>query len=411
MVHVASEMKREGFGIPLLIGGATTSKVHTAVKIDPEYPHPVIHVPDASRVVGVASKLLSKDQKPAYVQEVEAEYERYRERRKGGQIVLADLDAARANKVPIDWSVYTPPEPAFTGTKVLHEVPLADLVPFIDWGPFFAGWDLHGPFPAILEDEVVGEQARELYGHARDMLDDLVKGAKLTARAVCGFWPANAVDDDDIALYTDETRSTELTRLHHLRRQQGSGEDMPHACLSDFVAPRDTGLRDYVGGFVVTAGIGADELSAAFEQQQDDYNAIMVKILADRFAEALAEYLHRVVRREFWGYAPDEQLGNEDLIREQYQGVRPAPGYPACPDHTEKGTLFELTRAEEEIGVSLTESYAMSPGAAVSGWYFSHPDSFYLSVGTIGEDQLRSYAERKEMTLREACRWLAPNLA
>jgi len=411
MVHVASEMKREEFDIPLLIGGATTSKVHTAVKIDLEYAEPVVHVPDASRVVGVAAKLLSTEQKPGYVQEVVEEYERYRERRKGGKLVLAEIEAARENKAPVDWETYTPPEPSFTGTKVVKDIPLKDLVPFIDWGPFFNGWDLHGPFPQILEDEIVGQQATELYENAQAMLRDLVEGEKLRAHAVCGFWPANSVDDDDIAVYTDETRSTELTRLHHLRRQQGTGEDMPHACLSDFVAPRETGLQDYIGGFVVTGGIGAEELAKSFEEAQDDYNAIMVKILADRFAEALAEYLHQVVRKEFWGYVPDETLDNEDLIRERYQGIRPAPGYPACPDHTEKGTLFELTNAEEEIGVSLTESYAMFPGAAVSGWYFSHPDSFYLSVGTIDEDQLRSYAERKEMTVREARRWLAPNLA
>lgn len=411
MVHVASEMKREGFDIPLLVGGATTSKVHTAVKIDPEYEEPVIHVPDASRVVGVAAKLLSKEQKTGYVQDVHEEYERYRERRKGGKMVLAELEAARENKMPIDWDSYTPPVPSFLGTKVLHEIPLKDLVPFIDWGPFFNGWDLHGPFPQILTDEVVGQQARELYDSAKIMLEDLVSGQKLTSRAVCGFWPANTVDDDDIAVYTDETRSTEITRLHHLRRQQGTGEDMPHACLADFVAPRESGHQDYIGGFVVTAGIGAEELAKTFEDAQDDYNAIMVKILADRLAEALAEYLHQVVRRGFWGYAPEENLTNEDLIREAYQGIRPAPGYPACPDHTEKEALFELTQAKEEIGVSLTESFAMFPGAAVSGWYFSHPDSFYLSVGTIDEDQLRSYAERKEMTVREARRWLAPNLA
>jgi 5-methyltetrahydrofolate--homocysteine methyltransferase len=410
MVYVASEMKREGFDIPLLIGGATTSKIHTAVKIEPEYEHPVVYVPDASRVVGVASNLLSKERKPAYVQEIREEYHRYRERRKEGKRIMVDLDAARTNKVPIDWTDYTPPEPRFTGTKVLKEVPLKDLVPFIDWGPFFAGWDMHGPFPAILDDEVVGEQARDLYENAQEMLKTLMAEKRLSASAVCGFWPANTVEDDDIALYTDETRSTELTRLHHLRRQSGSGEDMPHGCLSDFVAPRESGLRDYIGGCVVTAGIGADELAKEFEQKQDDYNAIMVKILADRFAEALAEYLHQVVRRDFWGYAPDEELTNEDLIREKYLGIRPAPGYPACPDHTEKAALFELTRAEEDIGVNLTESYAMYPGAAVSGLYFSHPDSQYLTVGIIDEDQLRSYAERKNLTLREARRWLAPNL-
>ena len=411
MVHVASEMKREGFDIPLLIGGATTSKVHTAVKVDPEYDHPVIHVPDASRVVGVASNLLSDERKPEYVGGISKEYQDYRDRRSGAKAILADLDAARENRIPIDWESYTPPVPSFTGKKTLKQIPLKDLVPFIDWGPFFMGWDLHGPFPQILEDDVVGEQATELYGHAQDMLTTLVDGGKLEARAVCGFWPANAVEEDDIAVYSDETRSNELCRLHHLRRQSGTGEDLPHGCLTDFVAPRESGLQDYIGGFVVTAGIGAEDLAKAFEDDQDDYNAIMVKILADRLAEALAEYLHQVVRKDFWGYAPEEELGNEELIKEKYVGIRPAPGYPACPDHTEKATLFELLDAENEIEVSLTESYAMFPGAAVSGWYFSHPDSEYISVGTIGDDQVRSYAERKEMTLREAKRWLAPNLA
>lgn len=411
MVYVASEMQREGFDIPLLIGGATTSKVHTAVKIDPAYTHPVVYVPDASRVVGVAGKLVSAEQKPAYIQEIADEYEGYRQRRAAGTVTLAPLEEARKNKAVTDWSAYTPPVPAFTGTKVFDDIPLADLAPFIDWGPFFSGWDLHGPYPAILNDDIVGEQARELFENGQQMLQQVIAQGRIKAKAVIGFWPANAVDDDDIALYTDETRSTELTRLHHLRRQTGSGEDMPHACLSDFVAPRDTGLRDYVGGFVVTAGIGAEEVAAEFERAHDDYNAIMVKIIADRCAEALAEYLHQQVRKLHWGYAPDEALSNEDLIREHYRGIRPAPGYPACPDHTEKETLFRLTDAEARIGVRLTESFAMFPGAAVSGWYFSHPDSFYLSVGTIDETQLRDYAARKEMTLREARRWLAPNLA
>jgi len=411
MVYVASEMQREGFDIPLLIGGATTSKIHTAVKIDPAYTHPVVYVPDASRVVGVAGKLVSAAQKPGYIQEIADEYEGYRQRRAAGTVTLAPLEQARKNKAVKDWSGYTPPAPAFTGVKVFDDIPLADLAPFIDWGPFFSGWDLHGPYPAILQDDIVGEQARELYENGRQMLRDVITNGRLKAKAVIGFWPANAVDDDDIALYTDETRSTELTRLHHLRRQTGSGEDMPHACLSDFVAPRDSGLRDYVGGFVVTAGIGAEDIAAEFEQALDDYSAIMVKIIADRCAEALAEYLHQQVRKFHWGYAPGESLSNEDLIREKYRGIRPAPGYPACPDHTEKETLFQLTGAEAAIGVRLTESFAMFPGAAVSGWYFSHPDSFYLSVGAIDEEQLRDYATRKEMTLREARRWLAPNLA
>ncbi|WFB34408.1 methionine synthase [Kiritimatiellota bacterium B12222] len=411
MVYVASEMKREGFELPLMIGGATTSKIHTAVKVEPQYEHSVIYVPDASRVVGVASKLLSDEHKPAYVQEIKAEYQQFRDRRNEGIRVMVDLEAARENKIPIDWSSYTPPVPRFTGTKVLKEVPLSELVDFIDWGPFFSGWDLHGPYPEILQDDVVGEQARDLFENAQAMLKTLVEGGRLQAAAVCGFWPANTVDDDDIAVYTDETRSTEITRLHHLRRQAGSGEDLPHGCLSDFVAPLESGLQDYIGGFVVTAGIGADAIAAEFEKNQDDYNSIMVKILADRLAEALAEYLHRVVRREYWGYMPEEALSTKDLIRERYQGIRPAPGYPACPDHTEKATLFELTQAAEEIGVCLTESFAMTPGSAVSGWYFSHPESDYLNVGIIGDDQLRAYAERKEMTLAEARRWLSPNLA
>lgn len=411
MTYVASEMEREGFTIPLLIGGATTSKIHTAVKIDPAYRHPVIYVPDASRVVGVAGKLVSAEQKSAYIHEISEEYEGYRSRRAAGAPTLAPLDQARKNKAPLDWSAYTPPEPRFTGTRVFENIALSDLEPYIDWGPFFSGWDLHGPYPGILEDELVGEQARELFDNGQRMLHHLIRDGRLQAKAVIGFWPANTVDDDDIALYTDETRSTELTRLHFMRRQTGTGENMPHACLADFVAPRETGLRDYIGGFVVTAGIGAEAIAEEYTAAHDDYQAIMVKIIADRCAEALAEYLHREVRRLHWGYAPDETLSNEDLIQERYQGIRPAPGYPACPDHTEKATLFELTRAEPAIGVRLTESFAMFPGAAVSGWYFSHPDSYYLSVGTIDEDQLRAYAERKEMTLREARRWLAPNLA
>ncbi|MCC5850822.1 MAG: methionine synthase [Verrucomicrobia bacterium] len=411
MVYVAEEMKREGFELPLLIGGATTSKIHTAVKIDPAYDHPVVYVPDASRVVGVAGDLVSKERREAYASKISEEYQGYRDRRTGAKITLASLQDARNNKAPIDWDGYTPPEPAFVGTKVFEDISLADLAPYIDWSPFFSGWDLHGAYPAILEDEIVGEQARELFENGKKTLQELIRDGRLKAKAVIGFWPANSVDDDDVALYTDETRSTELTRLHFMRRQTGSGEEVPHACLADFVAPRETGLRDYVGGFVVTAGIGAEEIAAEYEKDNDDYQSIMVKIIADRCAEALAEYLHEAVRKLHWGYQPEESLSNEDLIREKYQGIRPAPGYPACPDHTEKKTLFELTDAEKAIGVRLTESYAMYPGAAVSGWYFSHPDSYYLSVGTIDEEQLRAYAERKEMTLREARRWLAPNLA
>lgn len=411
MVHVASEMTRLGMEIPLLIGGATTSVVHTAVKIDPEYAEPVVYVPDASRVVGVVGKLFSSEKKSTYVSELDSEYTKFRERRKGAKgPALVDLDAARANKVSVVWEGYTPPEPSFLGTRSIN-VPLADLKDFIDWKPFFNAWDLHGTYPAILKDAVVGAQAQELFEAAIERLDWLIEQGILEAKALVGFWPANQVEDDDVAVYADESRSIELARLHHLRRQMGSGEDLPHACLSDFVAPRDSGLSDYMGGFVVTAGLGAEEIAKAFEAEHEDYDAIMVKILADRLAEACAEYMHRQVRLELWGYAGDEELSNEQLIREAYQGVRPAPGYPACPDHTEKATLFELLDVERHIGVSLTESFAMTPAASVSGWYFSHPDSHYFSVGIIGEDQLREYAERKDMTLREAKRWLAPNLA
>jgi 5-methyltetrahydrofolate--homocysteine methyltransferase len=410
MTHVASEMKREGLSLPLLIGGATTSRLHTAVKIAPAYDHSVIYVPDASRVVNVVSKLLSPEQKADYVEEIQTEYAGFRARHAGTRPDLVSLEKARANRVPIDWSGYCPPEPRLLGTRVFTPVPLADLLPYIDWGPFFAGWDLHGPYPAILDDPLVGASARDLLANARQMLDSLLAGGRLEARAVIGFWPANRVDDDDIAVYADETRSVEIARLHHLRRQMGSGENMPHACLADFIAPRESGVRDYIGGFVVTGGIGAEDIAREFEAANDDYSAIMAKILADRFAEALAEVMHLRVRREFWGYVPDEALSPEDLIREKYRGIRPAPGYPACPDHTEKETLFALLGATESIGVSLTESFAMFPGAAVSGWYFSHPDSFYLSVGSIGDDQFRSYIERKTWTAREGRSWLAPLL-
>lgn len=411
MVHVASEMEREGFDIPLLIGGATTSKVHTAVKINPEYNNPIVWVPDASRVVGVAGKLLSDTHKAGYASEIQEEYEEFKRRREGkGKVPLKPLDEARENKVAITWDGCEPVEPSYTGVREI-DVSLAELVPYIDWAPFFAGWDLHGYFPAILDDAVVGEQARELYANAQAMLKLIVEEEWYTARALVGFWPANTVDDDDIALYEDETRSAECARLINLRRQMGSGEDLPHASLADFVAPRETGVQDYLGGFVVTAGHGVDERVAAYEAKHDDYNSIMVKILADRFAEACAEFMHERVRKELWGYVPDEDFDNDALIREAYQGIRPAPGYPSCPEHTEKGKLFELMEAPERIGVELTEHYAMTPTASVSGWYFSHPDSHYFSVGTIGEDQLRDYADRKEMTVREAKRWLAPNLA
>jgi 5-methyltetrahydrofolate--homocysteine methyltransferase len=404
MVHVASEMKREGFSIPLLIGGATTSKIHTAVKISPKYPEPVVYVPDASRVVNVVSHLLSPDRKQDYAKEVAAEYARIREMQasRQGQEKFFTIAQARANRISLDWSAYQPPAPTFTGTRAFVKYPLEKLIERIDWTPFFFTWQLRGAYPDIFSDPAIGGEARMLFDDAQAMLADIVRGSWLEARAVIGFWPANS-DGDDIVL-------EEGTVIHNLRQQVEKQTGAPNVCLSDFIAPRESGRKDWIGGFAVTTGHGIDPHVQRFETAHDDYRSILLKALADRLAEAFAEHMHERVRKEFWGYAKDENLGNDQLIREEYRGIRPAPGYPACPDHTEKGTLFRLLRAPEQAGITLTESYAMHPGAAVSGFYFSHPESRYFGMGRIAKDQVEDYARRKGMTVRDAEKWLAPIL-
>jgi 5-methyltetrahydrofolate--homocysteine methyltransferase len=411
MAHVAREMEREGFTVPLLIGGATTSRTHTAVKIAPNYSGPVIWVPDASRSVTVCSNLLSEELREDYLREVRAEYERVRaahEAKKG--LELVPLAQARANALRTDWTAYEPPRPEVRGVRVLENYDLAEIARYIDWGPFFQAWELAGPFPAILDDPKVGEAARALYAEGRAMLERVVEGRWLRASAVFGLFPAAAVEHDDIAIYADEGRTRVLATWHNLRQQNLKPTGRANLCLADFVAPAGSGVPDYIGAFAVTAGIGIEKKLEEFERRNDDYGAIMLKALADRLAEALAELLHKRVRTEFWGYARGEDLDNAALIREEYRGIRPAPGYPACPDHTAKGALFELLGAER-IGMRLTESYAMLPAASVSGFYFSHPRSQYFAVGKIGRDQLEDYARRKGWTLAEAERWLAPHLA
>jgi 5-methyltetrahydrofolate--homocysteine methyltransferase len=413
MAHVAKEMQRQGFTIPLLIGGATTSLAHTAVKIEPNYEHPVVYVKDASRAVGVCTQLLSNDMRDAFAAEVRADYATTRERhlKHKSDTVRLKLAAARANKFRIDWASYRPPVPKQTGVQVLEAYDLARLAELIDWTPFFASWELHGKFPKILDDEVVGAEATKLYHDAQAMLQKMIAENWVEARAVFGLFPANSVNDDDIAIYVDESRKKMLMVWHNLRQQMKKPEGRANLCLADFVAPRESGIRDYLGAFVVTAGIGEDERAKAFEAAHDDYSAILFKSLCDRLAEAFAEHLHLRVRREFWGYAADEALPNDDLIAEKYRGIRPAPGYPACPEHSEKAGLFHMLDATDRIGVKLTENFAMWPGAAVSGFYLSHPDSQYFAVAKIERDQVEDYARRKGWSLQEAERWLAPNLA
>jgi 5-methyltetrahydrofolate--homocysteine methyltransferase len=412
MVHVAHEMQRLGYKQPLLIGGATTSPAHTAVKIDPQYAGAVIYVKDASRAVGVCQQLVTPDTRDAYMAEIKTDYERRREhhRNKSVKTPQLSLPQARARKFKIDWPAYTPPVPAFLGVRAFDDYPLDELVPYIDWMPFFNAWEFAGKFPAILTDKVVGEAASSLYRDATAMLETLVREKWLKARAVLGFFPANSTGDDDLNVYADESRQHVALRLHHLRQQKSKSAEQSQLCLADFVAPAASGKADYVGAFAVTAGIGIEAHVARFEAQHDDYSSIMLKALADRLAEALAERMHERVRREFWAYAADEHLGQDDLIREAYRGIRPAPGYPACPDHTEKASLWRLLDAERNAGVTLTESFAMLPTAAVSGFYFSHPKAHYFGVGQIDRDQVKSYAQRKGFTLAEAERWLAPNL-
>jgi len=412
MVHVAKEMQRLGYKQPLLIGGATTSPAHTAVKIDPQYAGAVIYVKDASRSVGVCQQLVTKETREAYVANIKSENERRREqhRNKSAKAPQLSLSQARAKKFKIDWAGYTPPVPSFLGVRAFDHYPLAELVPYIDWMPFFNAWEFAGKFPDILKDPIVGEAASNLYADAQRMLQVLVKEQWLEARAVVGFFPANSVGDDDIQLYTDDSRQTTGLRLHHLRQQKAKPQDQAQSCLTDFVAPAPSGRADYIGAFAVTAGIGIDARVAAFEAAHDDYSSIMLKALADRLAEAFAERMHERVRREFWGYATDEQLDGTALIREEYRGIRPAPGYPACPDHTEKATLWRMLDPERNAGIQLTESFAMFPTAAVSGFYFSHPQAHYFGVGKIDRDQVMSYAQRKGMDQAEAERWLAPVL-
>jgi 5-methyltetrahydrofolate--homocysteine methyltransferase len=406
--HVAAEMQRRQFTVPLLIGGATTSRQHTAVKIAPEYAGPVVYVPDASRVIDVVSSLLSDAKRPAFEAENRALQGGIRDRHYArGARPLRPYADALANRLRIDWSREDIPAPAFTGRRVAADVSLGELVEFIDWTFFFSAWGLKARFPAILDHAEYGAAARDLYGHARRLLRTLADEGSLRARGVYGFWPAGA-DGDDVVLYADRQRGAEITRFPMLRQQDVVEEGRPQLSLADFVAPADGPVTDYLGAFAVTAGIGADELAARYAREQDDYNAIMVKALADRLAEAFAEFLHARVRRE-WGYGAGERLSSDDLIEERYRGIRPAFGYPACPDHTEKGRLFDLLEAPA-IGITLTESFAMSPAASVSGLYFSSPHARYFSVGRLGRDQVEAYAARKGMAVADVERWLAPNL-
>ncbi|MBL7793104.1 MAG: methionine synthase [Saprospiraceae bacterium] len=413
MVHVAREMERRGFKIPLLIGGATTSKTHTAVKIEPQYSGPVIHVLDASRSVAVVSSLLSADttSRSNFILDIKTDYARIREHRARRQTEKSflTLEQARDNRLRLDWAQYEPPKPAHPGVTAFEDYPLEELVDYIDWTPFFSSWQLAGKFPAIFDDAIVGKEARKLYDDARSLLRRIVDEKWLTASAVIGLFPANSAGDD-IEIYSDDSRSAVRATLHHLRQQVQKTAGQPNYCLSDFVAPKDSGQADYIGAFAVTAGIGIEKWIEQFERDHDDYHAIMTKALADRLAEALAERLHERVRCEFWAYAADEHLANEALIDEQYRGIRPAPGYPACPEHTEKRTLWKLLDVEARTGMILTESFAMYPAASVSGWYLAHPKAAYFGLGQIGKDQVADYASRKGMNLPTAERWLAPVL-
>jgi 5-methyltetrahydrofolate--homocysteine methyltransferase len=409
MVHVAKEMTREGFDVPLLIGGATTSKAHTAVKIAPSYEPGVVHVLDASRAVGVVGSLVSQTQRQGFVKQVKDDYERMRQSHHDrGAKPLLSIALARAHRFKSDWESVDIPVPTALGVQPIVDQSLGELIPYIDWSPFFHTWELKGRYPTIFEDPTVGPKAKELYDDARHLLDEIVKKRLLTAKGVYGFFAAASIGDD-IELYVDVSRKTTVTTIHHLRQQSEKPAGQCNLSLADYVAPKDSGRQDYVGAFAVTAGIGLDELCKRFDKDHDDYNSIMAKSLADRLAEAFAECLHKRVREE-WGYGKNEQLTSDDLIRERYRGIRPAPGYPACPDHTEKRLLFDLLQVEKHTGITLTESYAMWPAASVSGFYVSHPDARYFAVGKIGKDQVEDYAHRKGMDLRTVERWLSPNL-
>ncbi|AWL12526.1 Methionine synthase [Saliniradius amylolyticus] len=410
MVHVAKEMERQGFDMPLLIGGATTSKAHTAVKIEQNYHAPVVYVPNASRAVGVCQKLISKTHRLAYAAELAEDYEKAREQhaKKKPRTKPISLEAARENAFKPSFDDYEPKAPEQKGIQEVS-ADIATLRQYIDWTPFFMTWSLAGKYPRILDDEKVGEEARKLFEDAKQLLDDLEQSGDIQAKGVAGIFPANRVGDS-VEIYTDDSREQVRGTAHHLR-QQTEKKNGANYCLADFVASKDSGIADYMGAFAVTGGIGEDELAKHYEKQGDDYNAIMVKAVADRLAEAFAEYLHERVRKEIWAYAPDEQLANDELIREKYQGIRPAPGYAACPEHTEKQLIWDLLEAEQRTGMKLTESFAMWPGASVSGWYFAHPDTRYFAVAQIKDDQLKDYAERKGWSVEKAEKWLAPNLS
>ncbi|AMR41881.1 methionine synthase [Elizabethkingia anophelis] len=410
MVHVASELERKNLDFPLLIGGATTSKAHTAVKIDPSYSNAVVHVNDASRAVNVVSSLLNKDKSNVYTLDLKTEYEDFREKflNRGEHKEYVTLDFARKNKYKIDFKSEDIVKPAKLGITIIEDQPLEELLDYIDWSPFFRSWDLHGRYPDILKDEVVGVQATELFHDAQKILKKLIENKSLTAKAIFGLFPANAVEDD---IFLQNAQGEDIGKFITLRQQAKKSEGKEYLALADFIAPRETGIQDYVGCFCVTAGFGADEAAAKYNEENDDYNSIMVKALADRFAEAYAEFLHYKIRKEYWGYASDENLNNEQMIKEEYKGTRPAPGYPACPDHLEKNMIWNVLKVEENIGVKLTESLAMWPAASVSGYYFAHPMSKYFGLGKIKEDQLRDYTERKGIDYDLAKKWLSPNLA
>ncbi|MEM7381062.1 MAG: methionine synthase [Bacteroidota bacterium] len=409
MVFLAKEMQRQKFQVPLLIGGATTSKAHTAVKIDPQYHSAVVHVNDASRAVTVVGDLLQKETSGDYKKSIKVDYEAFRDKflQRGKQKEYLDLKTARANKFQIDWQAFKPVTPAEAGVQLIQDLDLGLLEDYIDWTPFFRSWDLHGKYPQILEDELVGEQAKELYEDAQKMLKDVISKKQLQAKAVFGLFPANTVDEDDIEVRANGSTYTFRTLRQQLKKKAG----VPNFALSDFIAPKDTGLEDYMGCFCVTAGFGTRELAESYEKELDDYSSIMIKALADRLAEAFAEYLHKQIRVKQWGYAGKESLTNEQLIKEEYKGIRPAPGYPACPDHLEKLTIWEILKVEEQIGVELTESLAMWPAASVSGYYFGNPEARYFGLGKITEEQLTDYAKRKGIAEADARKWLAPNLA
>ncbi|MDO5616806.1 MAG: vitamin B12 dependent-methionine synthase activation domain-containing protein, partial [Cruoricaptor ignavus] len=410
MVYIADELERQNLNFPLMIGGATTSKAHTAVKIDPKYSNTVVHVNDASRAVNVVSSLLNKEKSNVYSLDLKKEYEEFRDKFLNRQVdkEYISIEDARKQKYKIDWENEEIATPKKTGLHIIENQDFNELLEFVDWSPFFRSWDLHGKYPDILEDKVIGEQAKELFRDAQKILKEILDNKLLTAKAIFGIFPANTVNDDDIEIY-DEQGNT-VSKFYTLRQQLKKSAGKEYLALADFIAPKETGKQDYVGAFCVCAGFGTDELAQKYYDAHDDYNAIMVKALADRFAEAFAEFLHKKVRTEFWGYAENEELNNEDLISEKYLGIRPAPGYPSCPDHLEKQTIWDLMKVKENIGVELTESLAMFPTAAVSGYYFASPKSKYFGLGKITEDQLKDFAERKGVDLEFARKWLAPNL-